>query len=120
VRDDAATCPFCGSAFIAGRPVRYPPSVRVTAVAAVSAAVALGGCSASATASYGFPSPEDCCTTASDATDDLADVTPANVTVAESGPGSDAGAQEGEGSADAAPMPEGDAPADAGADGATD
>ena len=96
VRDDAVTCPFCAAAFTAGSPARYPPSVRVTAVAAVSAAIALGGCTPPADqSSYGVASTEDCCTPSDDAAGGVADVT-----VAESGSASDAGLQNGESSSE--------------------
>ncbi len=112
-------CPFCGSTFTAGRPPRYLPSVRVTAVAAVSATIALGGCAPVDSSSYGVAETEDCCLPSTDGAVDIADATVSDV-------GSDGASAEAPVAPDAV-SEEGptldvsvtDAPTDAGADGAT-
>lgn len=113
-------CPFCGSTFAAGRPPRYLPSARVTAVVAMSATIALGGCTPVDSSSYGVPATEDCCFPSADGSVDIADATVSDV-------GSDGASVEATVAPDAVseegPTPDvsvTDAPTDAGADGATE
>jgi len=54
VKECSAVCPFCGATFVAASVKCAEPSARTAAVAAIGAAVVLGGCASASSASPGY------------------------------------------------------------------
>lgn len=109
-QETAATCPFCGKAFVPGAFACTDPGARVKAAAVVGTALVLGGCNmASSSAGYGVPCIGSCYEPPVDSGRDLADATV-----------NEGGEPDGAPDAGTAPDASSDAGAGPGADDATD